>query len=172
MLSAVCPSSSSKGKVEPLFDWQSNTLMSPGQALNFKDLQACPQERYFLSNIITVSVSTKHSLTVIKCQVTSQILTPLLSIILELQMESQYNSPAVRLQPSPHPEQQQTNRLNSYSCWSHYLIRFLMSVSVHRSLQPVTQQIDFKSFWIPGFCLEFHRIQKRSPINQKRFRMT
>lgn len=48
-------------------------------------------------------------------------------------MESEYNLPAVRLQPSlpylprPHLEQQQNNRLNSYSCWSHYLIRFLMS---------------------------------------------
>lgn len=48
-------------------------------------------------------------------------------------MESEYNLPAVRLQPSlphlprPHLEQQQNNRLNSHSCWSHYLIRFLMS---------------------------------------------
>ena len=74
-----------QGKSIAIFsDWQSNTLMSWRQILNFKDRQACLQEWHFLNNIITLSVPTKHSLVVIKCQVTSQILTPLLSIILKL----------------------------------------------------------------------------------------
>lgn len=35
---------------------------------------------------------------------------------------------------------------NSDSCWSHCSIRLLMIGSVRRSLQPVTQQLDFKLF--------------------------